>query len=50
MNASDPLGGNEAEGSAQTPRPGVNALVIVGFLAVWVVMQLWLLPKAGVGT
>jgi hypothetical protein len=29
-------------------RPRVDYLVLLGILALWVVLQIWVLPKAGV--
>lgn len=30
------------------PRRSMEVLVLVGFLAVWLVLQIWVLPKFGV--
>jgi len=31
-------------------RRAVDGLFFLGVLAVWVILQIWVLPKAGVGT
>lgn len=31
-------------------RPQVDYLILLGILALWIVLQIWVLPKAGVPT
>ena len=37
-------------GASPTPRRTVDALVLLGLFVLWVILQAWVLPKAGVST
>ncbi|HEY1189370.1 MAG TPA: hypothetical protein VGE74_17080 [Gemmata sp.] len=45
----DPAPG-PSPGATPTPRRTVDVLVLLGFFVLWVVLQAWVLPKAGVRT
>lgn len=37
-------------GPIDTRRPHVDYLILLGILALWIILQVWVLPKAGVPT
>lgn len=48
--STEPVPGASPPGTPPTPRRNVELLVFFGFFVLWVILQAWVLPKAGVRT
>lgn len=48
--STEPAPGPNPAGATPTPRRNVELLVFFGFFVLWVILQAWVLPKAGVRT